>query len=69
MLARAAPGERKNIDRLLERGPYMRAAEHSGLRAHLEFPGYTGPKEHLIALDAALAVHLGAWTTTNGTED
>ena len=69
MSSRATPGERKNIDRILEHGIYMRAAEHAGLRAHLEFPGYTGPKEHLVTLDNALAVHLGAWITTTGTEE
>jgi hypothetical protein len=69
MNARATSGERKNIDRILEHGIYMRAAEHAGMRAHLEFVGYTGPREHLVTLDDALAVHLGAWITANGTED
>ena len=69
MTARAAPGERKHIDRLLEVGPYMRAAEHAGMRAHLEFPGYNGLKAHLMPLEDALAIHLGAWITANRTED
>jgi hypothetical protein len=69
MLSRATQGERKNIDRLLERGPYMRAAEHAGLRACLDFAPYTGPQEHLAGLNDALAVHLGAWITANRMED
>jgi len=69
MLSRATPGERKNIDRLLEVGPYMRAAEHAGLRAHLEFAGYTGLKEHVVPLDDALAIHLGTWLTAKKTEN
>ena len=69
MTARATPGERRSLDRLLEYGHYMRAAEHAGMRAHLEFPGYTGLKEHLVPLDDALAVHLGPWITANRTED
>jgi len=64
MLSRSTPGECRNIDRLLEYGPYMRAAEFAGLRTHLEFQGYTGLKEHIVALEDALAVHIGTWLTT-----
>lgn len=62
MIARANPQERVHLDQLLQTGgPYMRAAEHAGLRAHIEFMGYPGPREHILALEDAISIHLGGW--------
>lgn len=69
MILRATPAEQAQLNRLLEPGIYMRAAQHAGLRSHLEFAGYTGLPEHIVSLEAALKVHLGRWITTNGTEN
>jgi hypothetical protein len=61
MLALAKPEERARIDKLLQPHAYMRCAEFAGLRDHLEFQGYPGPREHLVELEQELAVHLRAW--------
>jgi flagellar motor protein MotB len=61
MLARASDTERPYLDRLLEAGPFMRAAEFVGLRSHLEFAPYPGPQAHILALEDALAVYLSRW--------
>jgi hypothetical protein len=61
MLQRATRDERPMMERLLESGPTMRAAEAAGLRALVEFQSYPGPREHLTPLDEALAVFLGGW--------
>ena len=70
MTARATPGERQHLNRLMETGPYMRCAEHAGLRAHVE-------SSRRIQVDAktssrwrrSSAYYLGPWITANGTEE
>jgi hypothetical protein len=65
MLALATPGEQPNVDQLLRTGPYMRAAEHAGLKAFVEFQGYPGLREHVVALEGSFKVHLGRWLKGN----
>jgi len=66
MIALAKPEEMAGLNRLLEPAPYMRAAEHAGLRDHLEFRPYPGPREHVVALEEELALHLSRWITNAG---
>jgi hypothetical protein len=68
-LARATPDERRNLDRLLEAGPYMRAAEYAGLRAHLEFQAYPGLKAHITSLEETVPLFIGNWLTSDRTEE
>ena len=67
MLKSATPQESQSLDRLLRPNPYMRGAEHAGLRNHLEFQNYPGPREHVVPLEEALAASLARWL--NGRED
>ncbi len=69
MLARATPEERPQLNRLLEPGSYMRGAEFAGLRSHLEFASYAGPKAHVVALEDALSIFLGRWLQPADSQD
>jgi len=69
MLGRATPDERPYLSRLLEAGPFMRAAEHAGLKAHMEFQGYPGPRDHVVALEDALAILLDRWLKLPARDD
>ena len=66
MLSRATPEESTAWNQLLGSGPYMRAAEHAGLRAHLEFESYRGLKEHVAPLEETLAAYLERWIKKEG---
>ena len=66
MLTRATPEESTAWNQLLGSGPYMRAAEHAGLRAHLEFESYRGLKEHVAPLEETLAAYLERWIKKEG---
>jgi hypothetical protein len=70
MLSRATPQESRGLNQLLGCGAFMRAAEHAGMRAHLEFESYRGLKEHVVALEADLAGRLERWLKEgDGTND
>jgi seryl-tRNA synthetase len=66
MLQHATLGERPNLERILQTGIYMRAAEHAGLRAHLDLAPYAGPKDHLVPLEDAISTFLGRWLPNGG---
>jgi hypothetical protein len=70
MLSRATPQESRGLNQLLGYGAFMRAAEHAGMRAHLEFESYRGLKEHIVPLEEDLAGRLERWLkgkeNTNG---
>lgn len=61
MLKVATPQESPSIDRLLEFGVWMRAAEHAGLRSFLQFQGYSGDRSHLVPLEESLKTFLSRW--------
>jgi len=69
MLNRAGDGERPNLDRILQRGPFQRCAEFAGLNTFVEFQKYPGPRDQVVALEDELSVYLGKWLdNANGKE-
>jgi hypothetical protein len=64
----ATAAERPNLDRILQPGCYMRAAQYAGLQAFIEFRGYPGPREHVTALEAEIGIYLSKWLNANGKE-
>jgi chromosome segregation ATPase len=69
MLPLARPDEMTNLNRILERGPFMRCAQWAGLQPFIEFQDYPGPKDHITALQTELSIYLGKWLNNqNGKE-
>lgn len=61
MVAQCSPDEQRAVAILLRSECYQRAAEHAGLKGFIEFPGYRGPRDHVVALEDEVAVHLSHW--------
>jgi len=69
MLNRASASEQPNLDRILQRGPFQRAAEYAGLNTFVEFQKYPGARDHITALQDELAIYLSKWlNNANGKE-
>ena len=66
MINRANTSEQPNLDRILQRSCYMRAAQFAGLQSFVEFQGYPGPKDQVVALETEIGVYLGKWLNNNG---
>jgi hypothetical protein len=69
MANRATSDEQSSLNRILERNAYMRCAEFVGLRNHLDFPPYSGPREHLGPLENEIGVYLSRWLNNNGKKE
>jgi hypothetical protein len=58
----ATPGpESQWLNRLNETGPYLRAAEHAGIRNTIPITPYSGPRHHVVSLDQHMRLILDRW--------
>jgi hypothetical protein len=68
MANRANTSEQPNLDRILQRGPFMRCAEFAGLSPFIEFQKFPGSRDQVVALETELSIYLGKWLNDNGKE-